>query len=66
VASAIQNLETAVKLDDSREDAHFALARAYRRAGRLQDAAREMQAYEKWKSQSENSQAAPPAQDRFD
>jgi predicted Zn-dependent protease len=64
LASAIRNLETAVQLDDSRGDAHYALARAYRRAGRTQDAAREMRVFENRKRQTD-SHAEHMAQDRF-
>jgi hypothetical protein len=38
-----------VKLDPQNEESHFALSRAYRRAGRKEEAAKEMETYEKLK-----------------
>jgi tetratricopeptide (TPR) repeat protein len=46
---ALQQLEAAVKLDAQSGEAHFALARAYRRAQRKEEAAREMDVYQKLK-----------------
>jgi len=60
-AVAITHLESAVKLSPDSPRAHFALARGYRRAGRLAEAARETSLYEKLKLQDANeaSTAAP-------
>jgi tetratricopeptide (TPR) repeat protein len=55
---AVEHLEKTVKLDPQNIQAHFVLARAYRRAGRQDKAAQEMDLYEKLK-QSETQVEAP-------
>jgi tetratricopeptide (TPR) repeat protein len=59
---AVSHLESAVKIAPDSARAHFALARAYRRAGRLEDAARETSLYEKLK-QEDAIEAPGPASD---
>lgn len=54
---AISHLEKAAKISSESAATHFALARAYRRAGRTEDAARESALYEKL---SEQSNPNPP------
>jgi tetratricopeptide (TPR) repeat protein len=44
---AIENLEAAKKLSPDHDAAYFQLSQAYRRAGRIQEAEREMAAYQK-------------------
>lgn len=51
-ALAISHLEKAAKISSESATTHFALARAYRRAGRTEDAARESALYEKLNEQS--------------
>ncbi len=51
-ALAIAHLENAVKISSGNAKAHFALARAYRRAGRTEDAARETALYESFNKES--------------
>ncbi len=46
---AQQHLEQAVKLDARNEQAHFALSRVYRRLGRKEEGAREIELYENLK-----------------
>jgi Tfp pilus assembly protein PilF len=50
IAAAQQHLEQAVKLDSRNGQAHFALSRVYRRLGRKEDGAREMELYESLKA----------------
>jgi len=50
IAEAEKHLEEVAKLDANNAQAHFALARVYRRLGRQQDAAREMKRYEQLKA----------------
>jgi tetratricopeptide (TPR) repeat protein len=50
IAAAQQHLEQAVKLDAHNGQAHFALSRLYRRLGRKEDGAREMELYESLKA----------------
>ena len=52
IKSAIEYLENAARASSESAKAHFALARAYRRAGRTEDAARETELYERFKKQS--------------
>ena len=65
VDRSIQELEEGVKLAPSSPEMHFALARAYTRAGRKQEAAREREAFKKLqdefnqKRQLDKSGAAP-------
>src|SRR5260370_42670404 len=49
VTEACWQLEQAVKLGPQSSQAHFALARAYRRLKRAKDSAREMDTYQKLK-----------------
>jgi Flp pilus assembly protein TadD len=49
IAEAEKHFEEVAKLDANNAQAHFALARVYRRLGRQQDAAREMKRYEELK-----------------
>jgi len=56
---AVQQLEQAVKLDPNESKIHFALYRAYRRRGRSEDAARELQAFQKLKAQEETTPPVP-------
>ncbi len=53
---AVQYLELAAKLNPKMSKIHFALFRAYRRLGRKEEAAREMETFQKLKAQEE---AAP-------
>jgi tetratricopeptide (TPR) repeat protein len=50
IAAAQQHLEQAVKLDSRNGQAHFALSRVYRRLGRKEDGAREMELYQSLKA----------------
>lgn len=62
LAEACQHLERAVKVTPQSSEAHFALARAYRRLKRPADAAREMSAYTKLNSADwQNQGMGPPA-----
>ena len=61
-AVAVIHLENAVKLSPDSARAHFALARGYRRVGRLEEATRETSLYEKLKLQ-DASEASTPASD---
>jgi cytochrome c-type biogenesis protein CcmH/NrfG len=69
VPEAVGHLEEAAKLDPQSSSIHFVLARAYRRAGEKEKAAREMDLYEKLKREETQAPAAPvPAlgtQNRF-
>jgi tetratricopeptide (TPR) repeat protein len=56
---AVRHLEQAVKLDPKESKIHFALCRAYRRLGRKEDAARELQAFQNLKAQEEAAPATP-------
>ena len=55
--AALQHLEAAVNLNPDSSKIHFALARAYRRLGRSEEAAKELQTYEKLKVEEERSNA---------
>jgi Tfp pilus assembly protein PilF len=48
-------LETAVKLDPKSSKNHYALAQVYRRLGRTQDAARQVQLFQSLKSKEEKT-----------
>src|ERR1700744_5262444 len=54
VAESIPYLETATKLDPAYDYAHYQLQLAYRRAGRTEDANRELQIYKEIKAGSRN------------
>jgi len=58
--SAIDYLENAARMSSESAKAHFALARAYRRAGRTEDAARETALYERFKKQSNAEPKSSP------
>lgn len=58
-AVAVIHLEKAVKLSPDSARAHFALARGYRRAGRLEEAARETSLYEKLKQEGADEPSKP-------
>ena len=58
--SAIDYLENAARMSSESAKAHFALARAYRRAGRTEDAARETALYERFKKQSNSEPKSSP------
>jgi len=63
MTEAQQHLEQAVKLDVRNGQAHFALARVYRRLGRKEESAREMDLYESLKgaeSQPDRGRTAMP------
>jgi tetratricopeptide (TPR) repeat protein len=51
---ALRELETAARLDADTSSIHFALARAYRRMGRGQEASKEMQLFDKLKAQEDS------------
>lgn len=51
VKTAIERLETAVRLDPTKDYSYFQLSLAYRRDGRLDDAQRVLQSYQKLKEQ---------------
>jgi Tfp pilus assembly protein PilF len=57
---AIACLENAVKISSGNAKAHFALARAYRRAGRAEDAARETSLYESLNKESNAEPKSSP------
>ncbi len=61
IMEAQQHLEQAVALDARSAPAHFALARAYRRLGRQQEAAHEMELYENLKSTDSQTNSPQPA-----
>jgi len=56
---AVQHLEQAAKLDPEGSKVHFALFRAYRRLGRKEEAARELETFQKLKAAEEAAPAAP-------
>jgi tetratricopeptide (TPR) repeat protein len=56
---AIVHLEKSVELNPTSSEAHFALSRAYRRAGRTSDANREMGRYQKLKNSPSDSMPTP-------
>jgi Tfp pilus assembly protein PilF len=58
--SAIEYLENAASMSAESAKAHFALARAYRRAGRTEDAARETALYERLKKQPDSEPKSSP------
>ena len=58
VAESIPYLETATKLDPAYDYAHYQLQLAYRRAGRTDDANRELQIYKEIKAGSRNKGGA--------
>jgi tetratricopeptide (TPR) repeat protein len=58
--SAIAYLENAARMSSESAKAHFALARAYRRVGRTEDAARETALYERFKQQSNSEPKNSP------
>ena len=58
VAESIPYLETATKLDPAYDYAHYQLQLAYRRAGRTEDANRELQIYKEIKASSRNKGGA--------
>jgi tetratricopeptide (TPR) repeat protein len=59
-AVAIAHLKNAAKISPESAKAHFALARAYRRAGRTEDAARETALYEALKRKSNSGGKTSP------
>ena len=59
MTEAQQHLEQAVKLDARNAQAHFALSRVYRRLGRKQEGAHEMELYENLKSAESRHDSAP-------
>lgn len=59
---ALQHLQNAVKLSPDNARAHFSLARAYRRAGRNEEAAKETALFDELKK-SEASRPAPSSPD---
>ena len=56
---ALQHLEQAVMLDPGSSKVHFALSRAYRRMGRMDEAAREESEFQKLKAREEAGPASP-------
>ena len=56
---ALEHLEQAVKLDPGSSKIHFALSRTHRRLGRMDDAAREEDVFQKLKAREEAAPAAP-------
>jgi tetratricopeptide (TPR) repeat protein len=52
VKAAIERLETAVRLDPTKDYSYFQLSAAYRRDGRLEDAQRSLQTYQKLKEKA--------------
>ena len=58
-AVALTYLENAVRLSPDSARAHFALARGYRRAGRVEEAARETGVYEKLKKEDTSGTTSP-------
>jgi tetratricopeptide (TPR) repeat protein len=58
-ALAVSHLENAVKLSPESARAHFALARGYRQAGRMEEAERETSLYEKLKQEGANEVPTP-------
>ena len=51
VVQVITHLESAAKLDPEKDYVHYQLQSAYRRAGRVEDAAREAETYRRLKSE---------------
>jgi Tfp pilus assembly protein PilF len=58
---ALVHLENAVRISPESARAHFALARAYRRAGRVREAARETALYEELKKQEAPAAMSSPS-----
>jgi tetratricopeptide (TPR) repeat protein len=58
---ALVHLENAVRISPESARAHFALARAYRRAGRVREAARETALYEELKKQDAPAAMSSPS-----
>lgn len=56
VKTAIERLETAVRLDPTRDYSYFQLSLAYRRDGRVDDAQRALQSYQKLKEQKRGTE----------
>jgi tetratricopeptide (TPR) repeat protein len=56
VKGAIENLETAVHLDPTKDYSYFQLSAAYRRDGRLEDAQQVLQAYQKLKDKERGAE----------
>jgi Flp pilus assembly protein TadD len=52
---ALEQLETAARLGLNESKLHYALARVYRRLGRENEAAREMQTYQELKAAEDSS-----------
>jgi predicted Zn-dependent protease len=61
---AIEELETAVKLDPKSSKNHYALAQVYWRLGRAQDAARQVQLFQSLKSKEERMFSSVAAAER--
>jgi Tfp pilus assembly protein PilF len=59
-AVAVAHLENAARISPESARAHFALARGYRRAGRVEDAARETALYEKLKKEDASHLTSQP------
>src|SRR4029453_11280639 len=57
VARAITELEEGVRIAPSSPEMHFALARAYTRAGRKEDANREREIFKKLQDENEQSES---------
>jgi tetratricopeptide (TPR) repeat protein len=56
VKPAIERLETAVRLDPTKDYSNFQLSQAYRRDGRIEDAQRVLQAYQKLKAKERGTE----------
>jgi tetratricopeptide (TPR) repeat protein len=56
VKTAIERLETAVRLDPTKDYSYFQLSLAYRRDGRIDDAQRVLQSYQKLKEQKRGTE----------
>ena len=56
VKAAIERLETAVRLDPTKDYSNFQLSVAYRRDGRVEDAQRVLQAYQKLKAKERGTE----------
>lgn len=56
VKSAIERLETAVRLDPTKDYSYFQLSTAYRRDGRLEDAQNVLQTYQKLKKKERGTE----------
>jgi tetratricopeptide (TPR) repeat protein len=59
MTEAQRHLEQAVKLDARHAQAHFALSRVYRRLGRKDESAREMELYENLKNTESGNDSTP-------